>query len=340
MAATPEMVLKDLRSNKYAPIYFLQGEEPYYIDYISDFIEKNALDESAKSFNQVVVYGKDVNMAAILNNARRYPMMSDRQVVIVKEAQDIQDLGKEDGVKLLESYLKNPLPSTILVFCHKYKTVDGRKSIGKSLDKFAILVTTKTLYDNQLPDWIDSYVKEKGFTINDKAKQMLADNIGNNLSRMSNEIDKMLINIKEKGQIDPGLVQKFIGISKDYNVFELQKALMVKDVLKANQIINHFGANPKGNPIIPVIALLFSFYSKILLIHASKDKSESALSRALGLKPFFVKEYLLAARNYPLQQVIRNIAHLRQADMQSKGISSASLSEAQILKELVFNLLH
>jgi DNA polymerase III subunit delta len=340
MATTPDAVIKDLKSNKYSPIYFLQGEESYYIDYIANYIEANALDEAAKGFNQVVVYGKDANMAQILNHARRYPMMSDRQVVIVREAQDIQDLGKEDGLKLLESYLKNPQPSTILVFCHKYKTIDGRKAIGKSLDKFAVFVTTKPLYDNQVPDWIDSYIKSKGFSIIDKAKQMLADNIGNNLERLSNEIDKMLINFKDKGEIDPGTVQKYIGISKDYNVFELQKALMVKDVLKSNQIINYFGANPKTNPIIPIIALLFTFYSKLLLVHHSKDKTESSLAKALGLNPYFVKEYLIAVRNYPLGKVIQNISHLRKADNQSKGIGSGSLSEAQILKELIFNLLH
>jgi DNA polymerase III subunit delta len=340
MATTPDVVIKDLKANKYSPVYFLQGEESYYIDLIANHIEENALEESAKSFNQVVVYGKDASMSQILNNAMRYPMMSDRQVVIVREAQDIPDLGKEDGQRLLENYLKNPQPSTILVFCHKYKTVDGRKSIGKILDKFAVFVTSKKLYDNQVVDWIVSYLKAKGFSINDKAKQMLADHIGNNLERLSNEIDKMLINFKDKKEIDPGMVQRYIGISKDYNVFELQKALMVKDIFKANQIANYFGANPKSNPIIPTVALLFALFSKILLIHHTKDKSESNLAKILGIGPYFVKEYLIAARNYPLGIVIRNIGHLRTSDMQSKGIGSGSLSEGQILKELIFNLLH
>jgi DNA polymerase III subunit delta len=340
MATTPDMVIKEMKTGKYSPIYFLQGEEPYYIDLIADHIEENAIDKSARSFNQVVVYGKDVNMSQILNHAMRYPMMSDRQVVIVREAQDIADLGKDDGQRLFENYIKNPQPSTILVFCHKYKTLDGRKTLGKTLDQLAVVVNSKKLYDNQIPEWISSYLSAKGYSISDKAKQMLTDNIGNNLDRLSNEIDKMLINIKEIKEIDPGMIQKYIGISKDFNVFELQKALTVKDAFKANQIINYFAANTKSNPIIPIIAILFAFYSKILLIHHAKDKSESNLSKVLGMSPYVLREYTLAARNYPLGKVINSIGHIRTADLQSKGIGAGSVSEGQILKELVFKLLH
>lgn len=340
MAVAPESVIKDLKNNKYSPVYFLHGEEPYYIDLIAGMIEERALDEAAKGFNQMIMYGKDVNMSAVLNNAKRYPMMSDRQVVIIREAQEIQDLVKEDGQKMLESYLKNPQPSTILVFCHKYKTVDGRTSLAKVLDKHAILVHSKQLRDYQVPDWIESYIREKGFTISTKAKQILAEHIGVNLQRLSNEIDKMLINCREKCEIDPAMIQKYVGISKDFNVFELQKALALKDAFKANQIVNYFGANPKVNPAIPVIAFLFTFHTKLLLAHHSKDLSESGLAKTLGLPFMAAKEYAVAVRNYPLTKVIRNIQHLRRADMQTKGIDCAAISDGQILKELVYNLLH
>lgn len=340
MAVTAENILSELKQNKYAPVYFLQGEEPYYIDLISDYIEANALQESEKGFNQVVMYGKDAEVNKILTNARRYPMMAERQVVLVKEAQEIPDLNKEDGQKLLESYLKNPLPSTILVFSHKYKTLDGRKSLAKTVKEKAVLLTTKKLYDSAIPDWIVSYVKGKGFGIDIKATQMLTDFIGNNLSSLTNEINKILINFKEKTTIDAGIVQKFVGISKEYNVFELQKALGTRDVVKANQIVNYFEANPKNNPIIPVVALLYSFYSKLLMVHHAKDKSERALASTLGLNPYFIKEYLIAARNYPIYKVIDNIHHIKNADLQSKGVDSASMAEGQILRELVYKLMH
>lgn len=340
MAISAESILSDLKKNKYAPVYFLQGEEPYFIDLISDHIEANALNESEKGFNQVVMYGKDAEVNKILTNARRYPMMAERQVVIVKEAQEIPDLNKEEGQKLLEAYLKNPLPSTILVFAHKYKTLDGRKSLAKTVKDKAVLLTTKKLYDNAIPDWIINYVKSKGFGIDLKATQMLTDFIGNNLSSLTNEINKILINFKEKTTIDAAIVQKFVGISKEYNVFELQKALGTRDVMKANQIVHYFEANPKNNPIIPVIALFYAYFSKLLLIHHSKDKSEKGIAAAVGLNPFFVKEYLLAARNYPIHKVIDNIHHIKRADLQSKGIDSPSMAEGQILRELVYKLMH
>lgn len=340
MPQKPEDVLKDLKNGKYAPIYFLQGEEPFYIDQILGYIEKNAIDESQRGFNQVVLYGKDVDTGTVISNARRFPMMGDRQVVIVKEAQELKDLTKAESVKLMEAYLQHPLPSTILVFGHKYKKVDGRSSLAKSFDKYAVLVTSDKMYDNKLPAWILGYVKEKGFSIHDKAVQMLADNIGNNLERLGNEIDKVLINFKDKGEIDPATIQKHVGISKDFNVFELQKALAVRDILKVNQIVNYFSANPKSNPIIPIVASLFGYFTKLMLIHHSKDKSERHLASTIGVHEFVLKEYLMAARNYSLPKVIDNIHHIRQADLQSKGIDSGAMSEGEILKELTFKLMH
>jgi DNA polymerase-3 subunit delta len=340
MVQSAESVLQDLKNKKYAPVYFLQGDEAYYIDVIIDFIEKNILSEAEKGFNQLVLYGKDVEMSTIITNARRYPMMSERQVVIIKEAQEIQDLGKEQGLKLFENYLQNPLSSTILVFGHKYKSIDGRKAIGKILEKQAVVVNSKKIYDNQLPEWISSYVKSRGYTIDPKAIHMLSDNIGNNLERLSNEINKVIINLPEKGHLSPEIIQKYVGISKEYNVFELQKALGIRDVLKANQIVNYFEANTKSNPVIPVIALLISFYSKLLLIHHSKDKSEKGIASALHLSPYIIREYIQAARMYSLPKVIENINFLSIADRHSKGIEFSGVSDGQILRELVFKLLH
>ncbi|MDQ3535444.1 MAG: DNA polymerase III subunit delta [Bacteroidota bacterium] len=340
MIQTAESVLKDLHNNQFAPVYFLQGEEPYYIDLIVSYIEKYALSDLEKGFNQVIMYGKDVDMNTIVINSRRYPMMSDRQVVIIKEAQDIQDIGKEEGLKVLDTYLKNPLPSTILVFAHKYKAIDGRKSISKTIENFAVLVTTKKLYDNQLPDWIQGFIKNRGYNIDPKAVQMLADNIGNSLERLANEIDKVLINCPAGTLLNPDIIQKFIGISKEYNVFELQKALGTRDVFKANLILKYFESNPKNNPLIPIIALLFSFYSKLILIHHAKDKSEKGLVTALQLKPFILKEYMIASRNYPLAKVIENIHHLSTADLNSKGVDVPYVDEGQILKELIYKLIH
>jgi len=343
MAQSPDSVLKTLQNRQFAPVYFLQGDEPYYIDLIADFVEENVLSESERGFNQMVMYGKDVDVSTIINNAKRYPMMSDRQVVIVREAQEVQDFNTKSGQQQLETYLKNPMPSTILVICYKYKSMDGRKPLGKLLDKLAVLVEAKKMYDNQLPDWIARYVQERGYQIEDKAVQMLADFIGNNLKRMTNEIEKVLINLHKTDDqkvISPSVVQKYVGISKEYNVFELQKALAVRDVLKANQIISYFAANQKAHPIIPVIALLFTFFSKLLLVHQSSDKNERALAAVLKINPFFVREYKIAAVNYPLPKVIRNIHHLRQADQYAKGIDNTGGTDEQILKELIFKLMH
>ncbi|AHM58910.1 DNA polymerase III subunit delta [Flammeovirgaceae bacterium 311] len=336
----PESVLQEIKSGRLAPVYFLQGDEPYYIDQIAEYIEKNILTEAEKGFNQMVLYGKDAPMATVLNQARRFPMMSERQVVIVKEAQDIPDLGREEGKKLLENYVKNPLPSTILVFCHKYKSLDGRSGLAKIIDKHAILINTKKLYDNQLPDWIEQYVKSTGNAIDPKAAFMLAEYIGNDLARLANEVQKLLLNFKEKVTIDSALVQKYVGISKEYNTFELQKALAFRDVVKANQIIQYFEGNPKNNPVILVIAFLFSYYSKLLILHHQQAYQEAAVAKILGLHPFIAKEYLPALRNYPPHKVIENIGWIQQADLQSKGIVGGSMSEGQILKELVFRLMH
>lgn len=333
-------IIKNIHAGQYAPIYFLQGEEPYYIDLISDLIERNALDEAAKGFNQIILYGKDVSISDVLNNAKRFPMMSDRQVVIVKEAQSIIDIGKDSGAQPLIQYLENPLPSTILVICFKHKKLDGRKALAKALEKHAVFLTSKKMYDNQVPDWIREYFRNKEFAITDKSVFMLADYIGNNLERLSNEIDKMLINFKEKVEITDQHIQKYIGISKEYNAFELQKAVAYKELVKANKIINYFEANPKTNPVIPIISLLYSYFSKLLILHGTPDKSDNNLASVLKVNRFFLKDYTMAARNYSAAKVIRIISDLRHADLQSKGVNAANIPDGQILKELIFKIMH
>jgi DNA polymerase-3 subunit delta len=335
-----QRLIEDMKSNKYAPVYFLQGEEPYYIDLICDFVEQNALPETQRGFNQVVVYGKDINMSDILTHARRFPMMAERQVVIVKEAQNIIDFGKEEGAKLLAHYLDHPQPSTILVFCYKYKTLDKRKKLSKTIERQAVVFNSRKPYDNQLPAWISQYLTGKNFTITDKAVDMLAENIGNDLVRLAKEIDKMLINLQPGTQIDDHAIQKFIGISREYNAFELQRAVVYRDIMKANKIAAYFEANPKNNPVIPVIGVLYSLFSKLLILQDQEAKTEKEIAGILKINPFFAKEYKAGINNYQPSKILRNIHHLRKADLLSKGVYHASLTDGQILKELIFKLLH
>lgn len=333
-------IIKDLQKGKYAPIYFLQGEEPFFIDNILQNIEHHALDDTQKSFNQYVLYGKEINFTDILNVARKYPMMGERQVVIVKEAQELKDWKKEDAQNLLISYLENPLPTTILVFGYKYKTLDRRTRISKVLEKNAVFLVSKKIYENQVPDWIRSYAQAKEAKITDRAIMILAENIGNNLQRLANEIDKLKLNLSDEQQIDDVAVQKYVGISKDYNTFELQKALALRDEVKANKIINYFSANPSANPLVLVVTNLYAYFSKLLLIHDQGAGDKNAVARAIGVNPFFATEYMQAARNYPAQVVVRNLQLIHQADLQSKGIGYAPMKEGDILKELIYKLMH
>ncbi|GHB48551.1 DNA polymerase III subunit delta [Mongoliitalea lutea] len=340
MAYKAEDVLKELKSGKFAPIYFLQGEEPFFIDQISDFIEKNAIQEHEKGFNQMVMYGKDVTMPVILSNAKRFPMMAERQVVIVKEAQNIPNLGKEDVDNLLISYLQNPLPSTILVFAHKYKSLDGRKPLSKELDKKAIFVKTEKVKDYNLPAWIEGYIKTQGHQMDGPTASFLAESIGNNLEVIANEVGKMLINFTGPTQITKEHIQKYIGINKEYNTFELTKAMGFKDVEKANKIIHYFAQNPKSHPIIPMLTVIFNYFSKISLVHYNKTAGDNELAKMIGAHPYFVKEYRIASKNYQLGKVIDCLSYIREADLRSKGVNAGSITEAEILRELVFKIMH
>jgi len=340
MAHSPDTVLKDLKAKKFAPIYFLEGEEPYFIDLITDYIEKNAIAEHEKGFNQLILYGKDSPVNVILSNARKFPMMADRQVVIVKEAQSIPDLGKEDAQKLFISYLNNPLPSTILVFAHKHKKLDGRGSLKKELDKKTVFVNSEKVKDWKLNEWVESYFRELGHQIDGKAAQLLADSIGNNLEVISNEVGKMLINFSEPTKFTPEHISKYIGINKEYNNFELTKAIGYRDVIKANQIIHYFIQNPKAHPVIPIFSLLYNYFSKVALVHRAGAMPENQLAGVIGVHPYGVKEYLAVSRNYKLGKVIEVFGYIKEADLRFKGVDSGSMDEGEILRELVYKILH
>ncbi len=340
MDAQVKGLLSELKGGKYAPVYFLQGEETYYIDVISDYIEMHALSEADKGFNQVVVYGKDVTMATILTHARRFPMMAERQVVIVKEAQDIVDLNKEIGGKLLLDYLNQQVPSTVLVFCHKHKTLDKRKELGKKIDKYAVTISTKKLYDNQLPAFVGEYIQAKKIAIQDEAIQAICEFVGNDLHRLTNEIDKLVISLQPGETISVEKVMNQVGVSKEYNIFELQKAILQRDSLQANKIVNYFASNTRKNPIIPVVAFLYSFFSKVLAATSAEDKSEKGLVSVLKVSPYAARDYTLALRQFSQQQVVNNVMAIKEADLNLKGVNTGTSDDGQVFRELVWRLMH
>lgn len=340
MDANVKKILGDLKSRRYSPVYFLQGEEPYFIDLISQYIEASVLTDAEKGFNQVILYGKDTSVASILTNARRFPMMSERQVVIIKEAQDIPDLNKDTGIKLLLDYLARPVPSTVLVFCHKHKSLDKRRELGKKIDQLSVCLSTKKLYDNQLPAFVTEYVQEKKISIEDKAVQALCEYVGNDLNRLANEIDKLTVVLKGNDSITLELVMTQVGVSKEYNIFELQKAILYKDVLAANRIVNYFESNTRKNPIIPVVAFLYSFFSKVLVASQSADKSEKALVSVLKVSPYAAKDYSLALRQYPASKLVDIIARVKEADLRLKGVNTGSETDGQIFRELIYRMMH
>ena len=333
-------ILNNLKENKISPIYFLQGEESFYIDQVSNYIENNLLSDAEKGFNLTIMYGKDCKMHEVLTNAKRFPMMSERQVVIVKEAHLLDDFKKEEGRTLLEAYIVNPSTTTVLLFCYKYGKLNGSTKLAKALKKNATVMVSDKLREYKVPAWIIAYLSNKGYKITEMASRLLADHIGNNLERLSNEIDKLLINHQRDLTIDEEAIEKNIGISKDYNVFELQSAILNRDVLKANKIVKYFGANPKDHHPIPIIALIYGLFSKLVVTHQTSDKSQQNLARVIRVNPYFVKDYLLGIKNYPLYKVLNNIEFIHQADLQIKGVDSPAISDENILKQLVFKLIH
>jgi len=332
-----EKILENIKNKIYHPVYFLSGEEPYFIDKISKTIERTVLSDSEKEFNQCIVYGRDVDIIQIISLAREYPVFGNYRVVIVREAQGLKDIEKDERFK---NYLKNPVKSTILVFDYKYSKIDGRTELSKLLDKNAVHFQSKKLYDNQIPDWIGKQIEIQGFRIDAKTRFILAESLGNDLSKIENEISKLVINLRKNSEITPEDIEKNIGISKDYNIFELQNALGRKDVYKANEIIRNFASNPKENPTIKVISMLFAYFRKVFLYHFIKDKSENNVAAQLGTKPFFVKDFRLAASNYNTYKAREIISILREYDQKAKGVESGQMDDGEILKEMIFKILH
>jgi DNA polymerase-3 subunit delta len=346
----------DIKRRLFKPIYFLCGEEPYYIDAISDALEKTVLDEGEREFNQNIVYGKDTDLATILSLAKQFPMMSEYSVVIVKEAQNLKELNKSAGDDEEEvsakpaknanasaqflAYVQNPQPTTILVFCYKYKTLDKRSAIAKAIQKNAVYAEFSKLYDNQVPDWINAYIKEKKYAINPKASFLLAEFLGSDLSKIANEIDKLVINLQAGSEITAELVQENIGISKEYNVFEFQDALAKKDILKANRIVNYFAANEKEHHPVMITGSLYNYFSKILKYHFLPDKSKFTAAQALGVNPFFVEGYARAAANYNVGKLKQVFGDLKECDLKTKGVNNSGTANGELLKELVFKILH
>lgn len=328
-------IVSDIKSGNIKPIYFLMGEEPYYIDKISDYIEANVLEEAEKGFNQVVMYGRDVSIEEIASSAKRYPMMAERQVLIVKEAQDLSRT-----IEKLVSYAENPQPTTVLVLNYKYKKLDKRKKLYKAIAKVGVLYESKKLYDNQVSDWIRRVLSGKNYQIEIKASQMLVEFLGTDLSKINNELEKLITVLPKGTIISPNHIEENIGISKDFNNFELRKAIGDKNVVKANRIINYFAENPRKHPLVMSVSLLNSFFTQLLMYHGLKDKSKMSVAKTLGVNPYFVGDYVSAARNYPMRKVAQIIAFLREADVKSKGVGASGVSQSDILKELLFKMLH
>jgi DNA polymerase-3 subunit delta len=331
---TFEQITDDIKRKIYHPVYLLHGEEPYFIDAISDLIEKTVLTDSEKEFNQTVVYGRDTDPGRINDMARRFPMMANYQVVIVKEAQDI------DKIDNLQLYVEKPQPSTILVIAHKYRKIDQRKGFAKSVAKTGVVFESTRLYDNKIPTWINEQVSKKGFSIRPDACQLLAEYLGADLGRIVNELEKLVINLPAGTAIDTALIEKNIGISKDYNIFELQNALGTRDITKANRIINYFADNTKQNPMIVMLSVLFGYFMKIMIYHQLQDKSPKNAASVLGVNPYFIKDYVQAAQNYPFRRIRVIIGLIREYDLRLKGINNGSTDEGELMRELIFKILH
>lgn len=326
-------IVNDIKNGQIKPIYFLMGEEAYYIDKIADYIEQNVLTEDEKGFNQTVLYGRDVTIEDIISTAKRFPMMAERQVVIVKEAQDLLRT-----IEQIERYTDDPVPTTVLVFCYKYKTIDKRKKFTKNIEKMGVLFESKKLYENQVGDWITRVLKSKGYGIEPKATAMLVEFLGTDLSKINNELEKLQIVLPKQSTISAKDIEENIGFSKDFNVFELRKAIGERNQLKAYQIVQYFSENPKENPILMVTALIFGYFQQLLQYHGLKDKSSKNVAAALKISPYFTRDYELAARNFPMKKVSAAIAKLRDMDVKSKGVGAANLPMHDLYKELLTTL--
>lgn len=330
-------ILTNLKNKKYHPVYFLHGNEAYFIDALTDYIEKNVLSEGERAFNQTVLYGKEVDFKQVIDAARRYPMMAPYQVVIIKEAQEMRTL------KDLASYVVQPAATTLLVICYKHKRFDSRTKFGKLLKEKALVFESKKLYENQLPSWIQNHLKEKGFTIEQAATALISEYLGADLSKVVNELEKLAINLPKGTRITTKHVQGNIGISKDYNIFELQKAIGLRQVTKANKIIQYFGANPRKNPMVMLVGSLYNYFSKIYVLHSIGSQVDSEIQKALRLSSsFFLKEYRASAKHYNRLQTEKVISILKEYDLKSKGVDYNTVNnpERELMKEMIWKILN
>lgn len=328
-----EKIISDWKKKQFKPVYWLEGDEDYFIDKVVHYAEHHLLTEAEAGFNLTIFYGRDADWAQVFNACRRYPMFAERQVVILKEAQHMRDIDK------LEPYIENPLASTVFVVAYKEKKVDGRTKLAKLLKTKAELLSTKKMYDNQLPEWTSGLVQSKGYTINQKAVLLLVDHIGNDLSRIDNEIEKLLVNLGDRKNITEDDIEKYVGISKEYNAFELQAAMAAKDFARAMRIIQYFEANPKAAPIQMILPTLYNLFSKTYMIFGQNSRDEKSIAASIGVHSFFVKDYLLAARNYGFEGIESALLLLHHYNLKSVGVNDSGTEDGSLLKEMVAKMM-
>lgn len=337
---TYQSIIEKIKKRIFAPVYFLAGEEPHYIDKISKLLEMTVVDEDSKAFDQDIVYGKDVTINQVLALARGYPTLGSHRIVIVREAQNIKNL-VTDPDNLLKTYLKNPNTATVLVFDYKYKTIDKRTSVAQIVEKTGVLFQSKALRDYQIPEFIEGLLKDTGFKMSPKTMQMLAQHLGTNLGKIENELQKLFVNLQPGIEITPAIIEEYIGISKDYNIFELQNALIMRDVAKANQIVDYFAKNPKENPAIKNITILFGFFRKTFHYHFIANKSDNRFVAAeLKSSPYQINDYRKAAQVYDPKRLAKIFRLFRSYDQKLKGVDVANIDEGELMKELIFMILH
>ena len=336
-----KQIENDIKNNTFSPIYLLMGEEEYYIDYLTKLIQNNSLKDHEKDFNLNIVYGKDTSIADIISISKQYPVMSEKKLVIVKEAQDLvkKDIDGNSFDDLI-SYINSPLNSTILVLNFKHKSLDKRKAIYKAILKNGLVFESKKLYENQAQDWIISYLQSFDFTIDKKSSFLITELLGTDINKIANELDKLIVLKSKVKTINSGDVEKFIGISKEFNVFELRKAIGEKNLFKCMKIIDYFSKNPKSNPIVVIVSLIFDFFVKLFIYHSLSDKSDKSVASALKVNPYFVKDYSSSAKNYSMKSISSKISILREFDLKSKGLGATNITNSDLLKELIFKLLH
>lgn len=330
---TPEKIIADLKKGNTKPVYWLEGEEDYFIDQVTNYAEHSILAENEAGFNLTIFYGRDTQWPDVINACRRYPMFSEKQVVIIKEAQDLK------GIDKLEGYVEKPLPSTLLFIAYKGKKVDGRTKLAKLLKEKAVLMSTKKMYDNALPEWTSELVKQKGFTITKKALFLLIDHIGNDLSRLNNEIDKLALNLKGSNQITEDEIEKYVGVSKEFNVFELQQAVAQRDLLKAVRIVQYFASNPKAAPLQLVFPSLYNFFSKVQVVYSVQSKDEKTVASAIGVNAWFVKDYISTATKFTYPEVEKVLLLLYEYNLRNLGVNDAGTEDSELLKEMVVKMI-